>query len=64
MCKAPNKSKITTFLRQCLTSASAKADGRVKKQVQHYNKYLKNSSFGVEKFNFSLGLLLIFNCTE
>ena len=26
MCKAPNKSKITTFLRQCLTSASAKAD--------------------------------------
>ena len=37
---------------------------RVKKQVQHYNKYLKNSSFGVEKFNFSLGLLLIFNCTE
>lgn len=39
-------------------------NGRVKKQVQHYNKYLKNSSFGVEKFNFSLGLLLIFNCTE
>ena len=37
---------------------------RAKKQVQHYNKYLKNSSFGVEKFNFSLGLLLIFNCTE
>lgn len=27
--------------------------------MQHYNKYLKNSSFGVEKFNFSLGLLLI-----
>ena len=26
MCKAPNKSKITTFLRQCLTSTSAKAD--------------------------------------
>ena len=26
MCKAPDKSKITTFLRQCLTSASAKAD--------------------------------------
>lgn len=26
MCKAPDKSKITTFLRQCLTSAYAKAD--------------------------------------
>lgn len=26
MCKVPNKSKITTFLRQCLTSTSAKAD--------------------------------------
>lgn len=38
--------------------------GRVKKQVQHNNKNLKNSSFGVEKFNFSLGRLLIFNCTE
>ena len=38
--------------------------GRVKKQVQHYNKNLKNSSLGVEKFNFSLGLRLIFNCTE
>ena len=26
MCKEPNKSKITTFLRQCLTSTTAKAD--------------------------------------
>ena len=26
MCKAPNESKITTFLRQCLTPPSAKAD--------------------------------------
>ena len=31
---------------------------------QNYNKSLKNSSFGVEKFNFSLGLRLIFSCTE
>ena len=31
---------------------------------QNYNKSLKNSSFGVEKFNFSLGLRLIFNWTE
>lgn len=25
---------------------------------------MKNSSFGVKKFNFSLGLRLIFSCTE
>ena len=31
---------------------------------QNYNKSLKNSSLGVEKFNFSLGLRLIFSCTE
>ena len=31
---------------------------------QNYNKSLKNSSFGVEKFNFSLDLRLIFSCTE
>ena len=30
MCKAPDKSKITTFLRQCLTSASAKQGNRIK----------------------------------
>ncbi len=32
---------------------------RVNKQVQSYKKCLKNSTFGEEKFNFSLGLLLI-----
>ncbi|MBQ8721341.1 MAG: phosphohydrolase [Paludibacteraceae bacterium] len=32
---------------------------RVNKQVQNYKKCLKNSTFGEEKFNFSLGLLLI-----
>ena len=31
---------------------------------QNYNKSLKNSSFGVEKFNFSLGLRLSFCCSE
>ena len=31
---------------------------------QNYNKSLKNSSFGVEKFSFSLGLLFIFSWTE
>ena len=34
---------------------SHSALGRVKKQVQHYDKNLKNSSFGVEKLSFSLG---------
>lgn len=33
---------------------------RVNKQVQFYDKDLKNSSIGVEKFSFSLGLLLLF----
>ena len=33
--------------------------GRVKQQVQYYEINLKNSFFGVEKFNFSLGLRLI-----
>ena len=32
---------------------------RVNKQVQNYKKCLKNSTLGEEKFNFSLGLLLI-----
>ena len=47
------------------------AGGRVKAEStskcntgQNYNKSLKNSSLGVEKFNFSLGLRLIFSCTE
>ena len=31
---------------------------------QNYNKSLKNSSLGVEKFNFSLGLRFIFSWTE
>ncbi|MDU2330332.1 MAG: hypothetical protein E7D78_10450, partial [Prevotella bivia] len=31
-------------------------DRRVNQQVQNYNTRLKNSCFGVEKFNFSLGL--------
>ena len=32
---------------------------RVNKQVQNYKKCLKNSTLGEEKFNFSLGRLLI-----
>lgn len=33
---------------------------RVNQQVQNYKTYLKNSYFGVEKFNFSLGLSSFF----
>lgn len=37
---------------------------RVNQQVQNYNTRLKNSCFGVEKFNFSLGLSFNFFCIE
>ena len=37
---------------------------RVNQQVQNYKTYLKNSHFGVEKFNFSLGLSFNFFCIE
>ena len=33
---------------------------RVNQQVQNYKRCLKNSHFGVEKFNFSLGLSSFF----
>ncbi|MCR5077989.1 MAG: helix-turn-helix transcriptional regulator [Prevotella sp.] len=35
---------------------------RVNQQVQNHNTCLKNSHFGVEKFNFSLGLSFNFFC--
>ena len=38
--------------------------GRVNEQVQRYNKRLKKTSFGVEKFNFCRGLLFNLSCTE
>ena len=34
--------------------------GRVNQQVQHYEIFLKNTSAGVKKMSFSLGLVLIF----
>ena len=37
---------------------------RVNQQVQNYKTYLKNSHFGVEKFNFSLGLSFNFFCMD
>ncbi|EGQ18162.1 hypothetical protein HMPREF9144_1245 [Prevotella pallens ATCC 700821] len=37
---------------------------RVNHQVQNYKTYLKNSHFGVEKFNFSLGLSFNFFCMD
>ena len=38
--------------------------GRVNQQVQNYKTCLKNSLFGVEKFNFSLGLSFNFFCID
>ena len=37
-------------------SKTKKVPCRVNQQVQNYKTCLKNSRFGVEKFNFSLGL--------
>ena len=37
---------------------------RVNQHVQNYKTYLKNSLFGVEKFNFSLGLSFNFFCID
>ena len=36
----------------------------VNQQVQNYKTCLKNSRFGVEKFNFSLGLSFNFFCID
>ena len=33
--------------------------GRVNQRVQHYEKFLKKTSFGVKKLSFSLGLALM-----
>ena len=38
--------------------------GRVNQQVQNYKTCLKNLHFGVEKFNFSLGLWFNFFCID
>ena len=36
--------------------------GRVQRQMQYYEKRLKNSATGVEKFSFSRGRLFNLNC--
>ena len=41
-----------------------KRSRRVNQQVQNYKMCLKNSHFGVEKFNFSLGLSFNFFCMD
>ena len=52
---------LATFL----TILYSKKDGRrVNQQVQNYKTCLKNSHFGVEKFNFSLGLSFNFFCMD
>ena len=43
---------------------SINANRRVNQQVQNYKRCLKNSHFGVEKFNFSLGLWFNFFCMD
>ena len=43
---------------------SNKFDRRVNQQVQNYKTCLKNSHLGVEKFNFSLGLLFNLFCVD
>ena len=50
-----------------MTKVAIKSDKitrRVNQQVQNYKTYLKNSHFGVEKFNFSLGLSFNFFCID
>ena len=42
-------------------SKTKKVPCRVNQQVQNYKTCLKNSRFGVEKFNFSLGLSILFS---
>ena len=45
-------------------SKTKKVPCRVNQQVQNYKTCLKNSHFGVEKFNFSLGLSFNFFCID
>ncbi len=41
--------KVKELFSNGLNKSQIGISGRVKKQVQHYNKNLKNSSLGVEK---------------
>ena len=46
-----------------ITAANANGERRVQQQMQNYQIELKKMLFGVSKFNFSMGLALIFFCT-
>ena len=50
--------------KQVATIQQQIANRRVNQQVQNYKRCLKNSHFGVEKFNFSLGLSFNFFCMD
>ena len=52
------------FSKEKVDVAIVFADRRVNQQVQNYKTCLKNSRFGVEKFNFSLGLSFNFFCID
>ena len=56
--------KLLKFEQNKTKGHSANSGRRVNQQVQNYNTRLKNSCFGVEKFNFSLGLSFNFFCIE
>ena len=53
--------KTRTILR---SSGDKQEKRRVNQQVQNYKTCLKNSHFGLEKFNFSLGLSFNFFCMD
>ena len=48
-------------LKKCLLDEFSR---RVNQQVQNYKTCLKNSHFGLENFNFSLGLSFNFFCMD
>ncbi len=52
------------FSENLVNESSCENNRRVNQQVQNYKTYLKNSHFGVEKFNFSLGLSFNFFCID
>ena len=50
---------------EIISNYTSSSEGRrVNQQVQNYKTCLKNSHFGVEKFNFSLGLSFNFFCMD
>ena len=56
--------KILEICKQFSENLVNELGGRVNQQVQNYKTFLKNSHFGVEKFNFSLGLSFATDLTQ